>query len=760
MEGRLSAVARQTLVDLSRIANFDLLELKPFSEIETDEAIQMIVGESGRSISSSDVFVHSAGNPLFVSELAHGGDANDSGALSSTVQLAVGARLGSLGDRTIEFLEICSLAQGVITLSVMRRVAGSWSSAEVLSAVDEAVAHRFLVEAAGSGDGASWSFRHPVVREVVASRIAQDRRVQVHAGYMEALEAEYRNSLPERSDEIVFHAERARPLIDDARLVRYLLFAARSAMKSLAFERAASRYTRVIELAESEVVDDSLAEAMRGIVVAGSGAGRDEEIAGYFVRAYRYYVSDGLIDQALEIAQIRFIDGPGMSAGIEVYEAALELVEPDSVIEANILGRLGRAVGMVSGDYSRAKGLLDRGIGIARALGDSNLEMQLCGDGVNVAGFASEFAATRQYCERVVELAVVTSDPLSESGAYLHLGVSAFALGNTSMGFEYLRKSMRRSIDSHINERVSSSHKVLISAYIRTCDWGSAREHVRQALDLYTSDARVIAQKASVEAMTGDGDGFESTLRRYLEIPESLRDSGEGPIRYLEMAYRVEHGEELLEEMLRFVQAVESRSETTQVLSSAVVLAKACMALEGGSGDFGILRERLMGSGLPDLERSYLPGITSLTGLVDEADVEFERMIAGAAESGQLFNEVWLRFDFAGHLIRHGKGETAIARSIAEGRRAAERAGIPGLQAKYDRLELSNVARKKRTAGLTKRELEILRLMYSGKSNPEIAGELVVSRHTVVRHLSNVFTKLGVSNRAEAGKVAVELGLV
>jgi DNA-binding CsgD family transcriptional regulator len=764
MGGSLSTTARQAFINMSRTAGFESLELEPFSEVETDEAIQMIVGDSGRSISSRDVFARSGGNPLFVSELAHVKNGDDSGALSSTVQLAVGARLGSLDDRTVEFLEICSLAQGGIRSSVVQRVAGSWSSAEVLSGVDEGIAHRFLVTdaaaAASSGDGASWRFRHPVVREVVASGIAPVRRVRLHARYMEALEVEYRNVLPERAEEMVFHAERARTLIDDARLVRYLLFAARLAMKSLSFERAAARYTRVIELAESEVVDDSLAEAMRGIVVAGSGAGRDEEIAGYFARAFLYYVSNGMIDKALEIAQIRFIDGPGMRAGLEVCEAALELVEPGTVIEASILGRLGRAVGMVSGDYSRAKGLLDRGIGIARSLGDSNLEMQLCGDGINVAGFASEFAASREFCERVVELAEVTSDPLSESGAYLHLGMSLFATGDTLLGFEYFQKSLQRSIESRINERVSSSHKVLISAYIRVCDWRLAGEHVQQALDLYASDARVLAQKASVEAMTGDADDFDSTLKRYLEVPESVRDSGEGPFRYLQMAYRAEQGELLLGELLRSVKAVESRLETTQIMSGAVFLTKACLALEGGSGDFGVLRERLMGSGLPDLERSYLPGITSLAGLVDEADDDFQRMIAGAAESGQLFNEVWLRFDFAAHLIRHGRGETAIARTIAEGRRAAERAGIPGLQEKYDLLELSNVARKKRTAGLTKRELEILRLMYLGMSNPQIAGELVVSRHTVVRHLSNVFTKLGVSNRAEAGRTAVELGLV
>ncbi len=62
--------------------------------------------------------------------------------------------------------------------------------------------------------------------------------------------------------------------------------------------------------------------------------------------------------------------------------------------------------------------------------------------------------------------------------------------------------------------------------------------------------------------------------------------------------------------------------------------------------------------------------------------------------------------------------------------------------------------------GLTDRELDVLRLVASGKSNKEIAATLVISEHTVARHLQNIFTKLDVPSRTAAGAFAFERGLV
>lgn len=58
--------------------------------------------------------------------------------------------------------------------------------------------------------------------------------------------------------------------------------------------------------------------------------------------------------------------------------------------------------------------------------------------------------------------------------------------------------------------------------------------------------------------------------------------------------------------------------------------------------------------------------------------------------------------------------------------------------------------------GLTARELEVLRLVAAGRTNRDIAADLVISEHTVSRHLQNIFAKLGVKSRAAATAFAVE----
>jgi DNA-binding CsgD family transcriptional regulator len=73
---------------------------------------------------------------------------------------------------------------------------------------------------------------------------------------------------------------------------------------------------------------------------------------------------------------------------------------------------------------------------------------------------------------------------------------------------------------------------------------------------------------------------------------------------------------------------------------------------------------------------------------------------------------------------------------------------------------LATPGRRALPAGLTEREVEVLRLIAAGRTNKEIAADLYLSAKTVSRHLSNIFTKIGVTSRSAATAYAFENRLV
>ena len=97
--------------------------------------------------------------------------------------------------------------------------------------------------------------------------------------------------------------------------------------------------------------------------------------------------------------------------------------------------------------------------------------------------------------------------------------------------------------------------------------------------------------------------------------------------------------------------------------------------------------------------------------------------------------------------------EDAAMLELAAARETFEHSGRSPDVARVDALERPVAAD---VHGLTTRELEVLRLVAAGKSNRDIASALVISEHTVARHVQNIFGKLDVSSRTAAGAFAHE----
>jgi ATP/maltotriose-dependent transcriptional regulator MalT len=108
-----------------------------------------------------------------------------------------------------------------------------------------------------------------------------------------------------------------------------------------------------------------------------------------------------------------------------------------------------------------------------------------------------------------------------------------------------------------------------------------------------------------------------------------------------------------------------------------------------------------------------------------------------------------------GQALRVAGDESAAKDSFAAAARLFDHIG-----ARLDSRLVVDGNERRLPAGLTAREVEVLRLIAGGLTNNEIATELFLSVKTVSRHLSNIFTKIGVSSRAGATAFAFEHHLV
>jgi DNA-binding CsgD family transcriptional regulator len=104
-------------------------------------------------------------------------------------------------------------------------------------------------------------------------------------------------------------------------------------------------------------------------------------------------------------------------------------------------------------------------------------------------------------------------------------------------------------------------------------------------------------------------------------------------------------------------------------------------------------------------------------------------------------------------------GDRPLAQALLEQVIAtAQELGIHGLGERANAL-LGELAAPAWPAGLSSREVEVLRLIAAGRSNRAIAQALFISPNTVLRHVSHIFAKTGVANRAEAAAYATRHGL-
>jgi DNA-binding CsgD family transcriptional regulator len=289
--------------------------------------------------------------------------------------------------------------------------------------------------------------------------------------------------------------------------------------------------------------------------------------------------------------------------------------------------------------------------------------------------------------------------------------------------------------------------------------WAGALDELRRAIERFTTAGSPAAgdalyEQAEVHRLRGD---FEAAERAYGQAAQFGRDPQPG-LALLRVAQgqvdRASAG------IRRALEETGEWSRRLRLLSAAVEIALEC-------GD--VAAARSTADELAELSaRRTVPLLDAIAGRAAGAVLLAEGDARGALAAGRRAWSLWRELDAPYEAARARVLVAMACRSLGDEDAAsmeldAARGVFEDLAAAPDlaRVEsLASPARARASGGLTAREVEVLRMVATGRTNRAIAGELFLSEKTVARHVSNILTKLGLPSRAAATAYAYEHGLV
>jgi ATP/maltotriose-dependent transcriptional regulator MalT len=181
------------------------------------------------------------------------------------------------------------------------------------------------------------------------------------------------------------------------------------------------------------------------------------------------------------------------------------------------------------------------------------------------------------------------------------------------------------------------------------------------------------------------------------------------------------------------------------------------------SGDVDGARDAV--TELDEIATAFGTALLGATALSSRGRLELAQRAESAAETLQQAIDRWQELDvpyevatartLLGQALRQRGDEAAAVDSFTAAAKLFDHIG-----ARLDADSVLHGTPPALPAGLTEREVEVLRLIAAGMTNNEIATSLFLSAKTVSRHLSNIFTKIGVTSRAAATAYAFEPALV
>jgi DNA-binding CsgD family transcriptional regulator/tetratricopeptide (TPR) repeat protein len=684
----------------------------------TADGVRVLIGE--RRLDAEALHRRTAGNPFFVTEVL----ASYGVGMPPTVRDAVLARAARLSPPAQHALQ----AAAVIGPRVEPWLLAAVSDVDA-SAIDECLALGMLV-----GQAAQLAFRHELARQAIVDTISPPRRISLHARALTALQS---GSASRRSvARLAHHAEGAG---DRRAILEYAPAAARQAVKAGAHREAAALYALAVSCA------DDLPSAEQAALL----------------EAYAW--ESNVVDHRSDAITAR-------RQAIAIWHATGEAIK-----EAENLARLvPMLIGV--GQNVEAKRCSDAAVALLEAL-PPGPELALAYRTQALVCLADRDALEAiAWGQRAIELADRCGD--EDVSAMTHIAVgSAWLLEDYPRGCEYLDQRLAVAFETGREVHVGNAFAHLGSRSAELYQFKRAERYLADGVaftderDLDTLSLYMLAWQ-SLTLMHLGRWGEAATIGRRVLLRAGMSAANRIPALVA----------------LGRLHARDKLAEAHAALDEALVLAESIGTAEA----LGMVRAARA-------ERAWLVGDRART--LDEACAAYD--LAVRQRHAWVVGELafwrwragdtveplrWLAAPFADHMA--GKWRAAAdawhqlgcpyeeARALADGDDAARMAALGVLQhlgADDTARRLGRELRAEGVAavprgpyartrgnpfGLTTRQVDILRLIADGLSNPEIAATLSIAPKTVDHHVAAVLAKLDVHSRRAAATLAREHHLV
>jgi DNA-binding CsgD family transcriptional regulator/tetratricopeptide (TPR) repeat protein len=754
------------IADLYRLDSVRRIDLPGLS---ADEVAQYLVVEGGLPVRRAREFAavlrdQTGGNPFFLREtwrdmVARGGAAPVRPSVTTapaSIRDTLQRRLSRLALREREVLETAAVLGDGGAVRILIAACGG-ETGETLSALDTAA--RFgLVDAEELAVGRV-AFPHTLTRQAVLDLLSPSRRTLLHAQVGDVLQASGAGSA-QMVRQLAYHFARASALGYGGKAAENLALSAREAERSLAFEDAAAWYAQAAELLdgpESEREELRFAAA-RSYLRAGDAA---------TARTLYLRLSDSRDRRVRLRAAVGYEDAafrhglPGTDACALLSRALDDIpADPDDPGYVWALASLGRAMAFTADGRVRRVG--EQALELARRLGDKRLISHAL-----VAMMFQRIApgSTDQWRALTAELA-----PLArESEDWEALGIAA--IWRAAIAYVHADPDAWSDAISDLDRAVRGSGQPFL-AHLRGCN-DYAHAFLRgdfAAAERIAEDLLEIGRSFGPDATEGPyglqmymvrrETGALEAVRPFIEVARQAQATWEPGM----LALYTELGlTGSAQSLLRHLLASPDVSQARQFwwgewIVVLVFLVEAAVALRDADAARRLRPLLVPFTGLQLVAGqfvalfgpadAYLASLDSVLGDNESAERLFERALDQNSLLGSVVHRATILAAWAGHLRSRGD----LSRRYEEMRDEARRLAASTGQVRLMRMLDTPTAH---AAGLTAREIDVLRLISRGRSNRDIAADLRITENTAANHVRSILIKTGAANRTQVAMMAV-----